>query len=92
MEIILLIVLVILVGLMASSRMTALEKRMKRQQATLNQIASHLGIPEPQVSAEVKRLLQDGQDIKAIKTVREELGLSLVEAKQYVDAIKHGER
>ncbi|WP_433938460.1 hypothetical protein [Paenibacillus lautus] len=92
MEIILLIILVVLVGLVASSRMTAIEKRMKRQQATLNQIASHLGIPEPPVPAEVKQLLQDGQDIKAIKTVREELGLSLVEAKQYVDAIKHGER
>lgn len=92
MEIILLIILVVLVGLMASSRMTAMEKRMKRQQATLNQIASHLGIPEPPVHEEVKRLLQDGQDIKAIKAVREELGLSLVEAKQYVDAIKHGEQ
>lgn len=92
MEIILLIILVVLVGLMASSRMTDLEKRMKRQQATLDQIASHLGIPERPVPAEVKRLLQEGQDIKAIKTVREELGLSLVEAKQYVDAIKHGER
>ncbi|ETT65764.1 hypothetical protein MHI43_04740 [Paenibacillus sp. FSL H8-0457] len=92
MEIILLIILVVLVGLMASSRMTDLEKRMKRQQATLNQISSHLGIPERPVPAEVKRLVQDGQDIKAIKTVREELGLSLVEAKQYVDAIKHGER
>ncbi|WP_326097995.1 ribosomal protein L7/L12 [Paenibacillus lautus] len=36
--------------------------------------------------------MADGQDIKAIKIVREELGLSLIEAKQYVDAIKYGEQ
>lgn len=92
MEIILLMVLVVLVGLMVSSRMTAMEKRMRQQQNTLNQMANQLGIPEPPVHEEVKQLLADGQDIKAIKIVREELGLSLVEAKQYVDAIKHGKR
>lgn len=92
MEIILLMVLVVLVGLMFSSRMTAMEKRMRQQQNTLNQMANQLGIPEPPVHEEVKQLLAEGQDIKAIKIVREELGLSLVEAKQYVDAFKHGER
>lgn len=92
MEIILLMVLVVLVGLMVSSRMTAMEKRMKQQQATLNQIANQLGIPEPPVHAQVRQLLADGQDIKAIKIVREEIGLSLVEAKQYVDAIKYDEQ
>ncbi|MBX4150820.1 hypothetical protein [Paenibacillus lautus] len=92
MEIILLMVLVVLVGLMFSSRMTAMEKRMRQQQNTLNQMAKQLGIPEPPVHEEVRQLLADGQDIKAIKIVREELGLSLVEAKQYVDAFKHGER
>lgn len=57
---------------------------MKQQQNTLNQIANQLGIPEPPVHDHVRQLLADGQDIKAIKIVREELGLSLVEAKQYV--------
>lgn len=92
MEIILLMVLVVLVGLMVSSRMTAMEKRMRQQQNTLNQMANQLGIPEPPVHEEVRQLLADRQDIKAIKMVREELGLSLVEAKQYVDAIKYGKR
>ncbi|MCT1403225.1 winged helix-turn-helix transcriptional regulator [Paenibacillus sp. p3-SID867] len=92
MEIYVLIIFVVLVGLMVSSRMTAMEKRMKQQQNTLNQIANQLGIPEPPVLDHVKQLLADGQDIKAIKIVREELGLSLVEAKQYVDAIKYGEQ
>lgn len=92
MEIILLIVLVVLVCLMVSSRMSAMEKRMKQQQNMLKQIANQLGIPEPPVPEEAKRLLEEGQDIQAIKMVREELGLSLVEAKQYVDAIKRGER
>ncbi|MGG3280859.1 hypothetical protein [Paenibacillus solani] len=91
MEIILLIVVVVLAVLMISSRMAAIEKRMKQQQAVLNQIAKHLSAPEPPVHEEVKRLLREGQDIKAVKTVREELGLSLLEAKQYVDAIKNGE-
>ncbi|MGG3308637.1 hypothetical protein MKY48_04930 [Paenibacillus sp. FSL W8-0187] len=92
MEIILLIVLVVLVCFMVSSRMSAMEKRMKLQQNTLKQIANQLGIPEPPVHEEAKRLLEEGQEIKAIKIVREELGLSLVEAKQYVDAMKHGEQ
>ncbi|MGE7827693.1 winged helix-turn-helix transcriptional regulator [Paenibacillus sp. NPDC093718] len=92
MEIYVLIILVVLVGLMVSSRMTAMEKRMKQQQNTLNQIANQLGIPEPPVHDHVRQLLADGQDIKAIKIVREELGLSLVEAKQYVDTIKYGEQ
>lgn len=88
MEIIILIIIVLLAVLMISSRMAAIEKRMKQQQDVLNQIAKHLGIPEPPVHEEVKRLLREGQDIKAVKTAREELGLSLLEAKQYVDAIK----
>ncbi|KOR87723.1 hypothetical protein [Paenibacillus solani] len=92
MEIILLIIVVVLAVLMISSRMAAIEKRMKQQQAVLNQIAKHLGIPEPPVHEKVKRLLREGQDIKAVKTVREELGLSLLEAKQYVDAFKDGEQ
>lgn len=92
MEIILLILVVVLAGLVISSHIAAIEKRMKHQQAVLNQIAQHLGVPEPPVHEEVKSLLRAGQDVKAVKAVREELGLFLLEAKQYVDAIKEGGR
>jgi ribosomal protein L7/L12 len=32
--------------------------------------------------------LHEGKDVRAVKAVREALGLSLLDAKQYVDAIK----
>ncbi|GAB6928811.1 hypothetical protein JCM10914A_27940 [Paenibacillus sp. JCM 10914] len=88
MEFVILIILIVLVGLMFSSRMTAMEKRMNQQQFTLNQIASQLEVPEHPVNEEVRTLLADGQEVRAIKLVREQLGLSLIEAKQYVDAVK----
>ena len=66
MEIYVLIIFVVLVGLMVSSRMTAMEKRMK-QQNTLNQIANQLGIPEPPVLDHVKQRWPTGGILKRLK-------------------------
>lgn len=40
------------------------------------------------VDAEVRKLLHERKDVGAVKAVREALGLSLLDAKHYVDAIK----
>ena len=37
--------------------------------------------------AYVKSLKEDGEDVKAVKVVRQELGYSLVEAKRFVDSL-----
>ncbi len=40
------------------------------------------------VDYELRRMIREGEEIKAIKKARETLGLSLVEGKQYVDRLK----
>lgn len=41
-----------------------------------------------ELNNELWKFLNEGNDIKAVKRVREALGLSLIEAKQYIDALK----
>jgi ribosomal protein L7/L12 len=53
-------------------------------------LAAGLGIAEdgtPPVPAEVIRLAREGQSIKAIKLLRKERKLGLLEAKRIVDAV-----
>ncbi|GAA3731432.1 hypothetical protein GCM10022378_19630 [Salinicoccus jeotgali] len=40
------------------------------------------------VDHELRRMVREGEEIKAIKKARQTLGLSLVEGKQYVDRLK----
>lgn len=40
------------------------------------------------INAEVLTLLDAGEDVKAVKLLRERLGLTLLEAKQYTDKLK----
>lgn len=61
-----------------------LEEAMKSIKNTLR----HINIPEETVNKEVRELIDAGEDIKAIKKTREIFGYSLVEAKEYVDALK----
>ena len=70
------------------SEVTKLNHRVKGLQSKLDQIAIHTGVPELPVNDELQQLLNEGKDIEAVKRARETLGLSLVEAKQYIDALK----
>ncbi|MGZ9583694.1 hypothetical protein [Paenibacillus marinisediminis] len=67
---------------------TKLEGRIKRMNYTLDQMAKEMGISDKQVNSYLRKLLQEGHEVEAVKEVRDTLGLSLVEAKQYVDALK----
>ena len=69
-------------------RVDKLENRIKKLTYTLNQITSKMELEEPPVHDEIRQLLQEGNDLAAIKLVRQTLGLSLLEGKQYVDSLK----
>ncbi|UKS57745.1 hypothetical protein [Exiguobacterium acetylicum] len=73
----------------------------KRRQQTilkkLQRIEEHLGLnevslEEAALQVELVQLLKEGKMVEAVKRVRESLGFSLLEAKQYVDHLKeeHG--
>ncbi|QDP41506.1 hypothetical protein [Radiobacillus deserti] len=70
------------------TKMEKLEARMKGMQTTIDQIANHLDIPENPINDELRKLIKEGKDIKAVKKAREMLGLSLLEGKEYIDKLK----
>ncbi|MFD3450196.1 ribosomal protein L7/L12 [Microbacteriaceae bacterium 4G12] len=74
-----------------SSSISQLDKRLKRTEDKLDQIARELGVSEQvgneELNEELRQLVREGKKIKAIKKVREVLGLSLVDAKNYVDSL-----
>jgi ribosomal protein L7/L12 len=69
-----------------------LEGRIKRMQFTLDQITQQSGIPENPINDELRKLIKEGEDVKAIKKARETLGLSLLEGKEYIDKLKSENR
>ncbi|CAM2838629.1 hypothetical protein [Salinicoccus roseus] len=70
------------------SKIDRLEGRLKNTQQILEQIAAQYDMPENPVNDELRRLINDGKEIQAVKRAREALGLSLIEGKQYVDRLK----
>lgn len=79
--------LLLLVGKI-DSRIKKNETQIKGIKYTLDQISKQVDVPENPINKELRQLLNEGNDVKAVKRVRETLGLSLLEAKQYVDALK----
>ncbi|WP_373893328.1 hypothetical protein [Virgibacillus sp. CBA3643] len=69
-------------------RIDKLEGRIKGMRYRLDQVAKQVDVPEPPINDELRKLIKEGEDVKAVKEAREALGLSLVEGKQYVDALK----
>ena len=67
------------------SAVIKLTGQVKGLQYMLNQMYNQTGIP---IDHELKQLIHAGKDVKAVKVVRDTLGLSLIEAKQYIDALK----
>lgn len=70
------------------SKIDRLEGRIRNTQQILEQIAAQYDMPENPVNDELRRLINEGKEIQAIKRAREALGLSLIEGKQYVDSLK----
>ena len=71
------------------------KQRVMQQQLLreLTRIQEHLGMTDAASShtvlnEQIRQLLENHQTVDAVKLVRETLGYPLLEAKQYVDAIK----
>ncbi|MFD2114347.1 hypothetical protein ACFSTH_00815 [Paenibacillus yanchengensis] len=72
---------------------TQLISQMKSMKHSLDQITKKLILNDETVSNdainnELRKLLLEGHDVKAVKLARESFGMSLLEAKQYIDALK----
>ena len=65
-----------------------LNGRVRGLNYTMDQISKQMNVTDNPLNNELRQLLNEGNDIKAIKRTRETLGLSLIEAKQYVDAFR----
>ncbi|OZB94178.1 hypothetical protein [Paenibacillus sp. XY044] len=87
MEYILIIIsLLIIINLWA--KVSKLEGRIKGMQYTINQLTQQSGLPEHPINDELRQFIKEGEDVKAIKKIRETLGLSLLEGKEYIDKLK----
>ncbi|MGG0120914.1 hypothetical protein [Bacillus paranthracis] len=65
------------------------DARLKRVEDRLQLITKEMGIVdrEPEINKELRQLMEEGKTVTAVKRVREALGFSLLEAKQYVDKL-----
>ena len=100
MELTIIMVLVCIVLLLVE-KVNRLQNQIKRMNVILQQIAAQVGVtnysesikPNNKVvlnhpiNAKLHRLLAEGNQIEAIKEARIELGLSLIEAKEYVERL-----
>ncbi|HLR41632.1 MAG TPA: hypothetical protein VK067_00150 [Pseudogracilibacillus sp.] len=81
-------ILLLVIGLYLVTKIVALEGQIRGMKDTLNELAKHSDLPESPINDEVLTLIEGGEDVKAVKLVRERLGLTLLEAKQYTDKLK----
>lgn len=81
METILLLTIIVL--LLASSDPS--DAKIKHMDKKLDQIMDYLGIEDVNINEELKELIADNKKIPAIKRLRQETGMGLKEAKEYVD-------
>lgn len=70
-----------------NNNINSLKSDLERMNSTLYKIAEQIGIPKPPIDDELKVLIEEGKKIEAIKKVRMDLGLSLKDAKEYVDSL-----
>ncbi|WP_028402226.1 hypothetical protein [Ectobacillus panaciterrae] len=64
-----------------------INKRLKRTEYKVEQLLKQTHLPEYQINEELRQLVRDNEKIEAIKKARSVLGLSLREAKNYVDSL-----
>lgn len=88
MEFNIVIVLILLICTYFLSIISKLNSRVKGLEYKLEQISKQIDLPESPINNELRQLLKEGNDVMAVKRVRETMGLSLLEAKQYIDALK----
>jgi ribosomal protein L7/L12 len=67
-------------------RIRMLEKRLAHIDSIVRLVAEKLGVSDP-LESELRQMVANGQKIEAIKRVREARGLTLREAKDFVDLL-----
>ena len=82
------ILLVIACGLLYT-RFSVLEKRLEKMEKKLNQVAYQVEFPEPAVNNELRQLIQNDEENKAVNVAQEALGMSDIEGKRYIAGIKN---
>ncbi len=87
MEIWIIALLLMILGILVVSPDSS-EFKINHMDKKLDSIMKHLGIEEINIDKELKELLADEKRIPAIKRLREETGMGLKEAKEYVDNFK----
>ncbi|WP_285858189.1 hypothetical protein [Neobacillus niacini] len=70
-----------------SGKLNSLEARIKSLKCTLDQVADQVNVPEHPINEKLRELVKGGKGVQAVKEARQSLGLSLLEAKQYVDKL-----
>lgn len=81
------VIIIFLLITTVSSKLNSLETRVKSLKVTLDQVANQVDVPEQPINDKLRKLLKEGKEVKAVKEARQVLGLSLLEAKQYVDKL-----
>lgn len=88
------IILVCIAGLLAYIEISALKKVIQNQEKRLNQLAKLTGHEDlssywvsDELKAQVIQLKRNGKEIKAIKKIREQTQMNLIEAKHYVEKL-----
>lgn len=69
-------------------RIDMMEKRVKQMHNLLERMEEAADLPEDPLHDELRRMIKQGEEIKAIKLARNKLGLSLIEGKHYIDKLK----
>lgn len=87
MEIWIIGLLLMIIGILVGSPNSS-EFKMKYMDKKLDRIMEHLGIEEINIDEELKELLAEEKKIPAIKRLREETGMGLKEAKDYVENLE----
>lgn len=90
----LIFVVFIIVGIIALNEISTLKKRIKSQEERINKLCKltgHDDLSTYWVSDELKELAihlkRTGKEVEAIKKIREQTQMSLIEAKQYVEKL-----
>lgn len=82
-----LVIIIFMLITTVTTKLNSLETQIKSLKFTLDQVANQVEVPEHPINDELRKMLKEGKEVKAIKEARQILGLSLLEAKQYVDKL-----
>lgn len=77
------IVYLIISNISLRNRLHIIEKRIAQMTKQLPEAPF-----ESEIEGELLLLLKQGEDVRAVKRIREATGLSLIDAKRYVDELK----